>query len=103
MTMIPVVLVIPAAAAAAAAVVVGGSGGSSAPCDWGMRHKAFGLPGLYYNGTLTIRHHITDNTAWDEEIEDPPTQSEFTNCQERRPVRQDVQVPCAPAHRADRE
>lgn len=64
----------------------GGSGGDSIsgrpqPCDWSARHKAFGLPGLYYNGTLTIRHHITDNPVWDEEIEDPPIEDEFTNCQ----------------------
>lgn len=66
----------------------GGSGGGSTgggskppPCGWGARHKTFGLPGLYYNGTLTIRHHITDNPVWDEEVEDLIVESEFTNCQ----------------------
>ncbi|SPO06739.1 uncharacterized protein DNG_09433 [Cephalotrichum gorgonifer] len=65
----------------------GSSGGGdsalpSSPCDWGARHKAFGLPGIYYNGTLTIRHHITANTAWDKEVRDSPAPpDEFTNCQ----------------------
>lgn len=26
----------------------------------------YGLPGVYYNGSLTIRHHITNSTSWDE-------------------------------------
>lgn len=51
----------------------GGGGGTTGgaptpPCDWDSRHAAFGLPGLYYNGTLTIQHHITASTAWSEEI-----------------------------------
>lgn len=63
----------------------GGGGGTTGgaptpPCDWDSRHAAFGLPGLYYNGTLTIRHHITANTAWSEEIENEPKFS-FINCQ----------------------
>lgn len=39
----------------------------SAPCGWWPRQETFGIPGLYYNGTLTIRHNLTDNTAWDDE------------------------------------
>ncbi|KAM0281206.1 hypothetical protein ACHAQH_003637 [Verticillium albo-atrum] len=52
-----------------------GSGGgsslpdNSAPCGYYARLESFGLPGLYYNGTLTVRHHITHNSAWDEESE----------------------------------
>ena len=41
-------------------------GGSSVPCGWRARQYAFGLPGLYYNGTLTIRHLLDDNTAWED-------------------------------------
>ncbi|KAM0327510.1 hypothetical protein ACHAQA_005798 [Verticillium albo-atrum] len=40
---------------------------NSPPCGYFDRLEAFGLPGLYYNGTLTIRHHITHNSAWDDE------------------------------------
>lgn len=28
------------------------------------RHRQTDLPGLYYNGTLTVTHHLTDNSAW---------------------------------------
>ncbi|EEY23461.1 conserved hypothetical protein [Verticillium alfalfae VaMs.102] len=42
---------------------------NSAPCGYFARLETFGLPGLYYNGTLTVRHHITHNTVWDEESE----------------------------------
>ena len=38
-----------------------------APCGWWARQETFGIPGLYYNGNMTIRHHITHNTAWDDE------------------------------------
>ncbi|KAM5354888.1 hypothetical protein ACJ41O_001534 [Fusarium nematophilum] len=29
------------------------------------REMLYGIPGLYYNGTLTVRHRIAENTAWD--------------------------------------
>lgn len=50
----------------------GGDGGSdlpdnSAPCGWWARQETFGLPGLYYNGTLTVRHRVKENTAWEDE------------------------------------
>jgi len=44
--------------------------GSSRPCGWLARQHAFGLPGLYYNGTLTVQHQLTDNTAWEDADED---------------------------------
>ncbi|KAF4463472.1 hypothetical protein FALBO_9703 [Fusarium albosuccineum] len=28
------------------------------------REIVYGIPGLYYNGTLTVRHHITNSTSW---------------------------------------
>ncbi|KAM0490096.1 hypothetical protein ACHAP8_011922 [Fusarium lateritium] len=28
------------------------------------REIVYGIPGLYYNGTLTIQHHITNSSAW---------------------------------------
>lgn len=51
------------------------SSGTSRPCGWGVcgcrmmyeRQRLFSLPGLYYNGSITIRHHIKNNTAWNDE------------------------------------
>jgi hypothetical protein len=67
----------------------GGDGGDSSykkPCGWGVcgchliheREKLFSLPGLYYNGSITIRHHLTDSTVWDDETdtEDGPCQND---------------------------
>lgn len=28
------------------------------------RRRLYGLPGLYYNGAITIRHELSSNTAW---------------------------------------
>lgn len=36
---------------------------SVAPCGWVARQETFGLPGLYYNGTLRVTHEVSDNTA----------------------------------------
>src|ERR1700712_392502 len=45
------------------------------PCDLGIcgcamvneRENLFELPGLYYNGTITLTHQLTQNSAWDAE------------------------------------
>jgi hypothetical protein len=60
----------------------GGSGGGSSggvpyippppPCDEGLctcgmiseRQNIYELPGLYYNGTITVTHQLTGNSAW---------------------------------------
>lgn len=63
----------------------GGGGGDdppvfkSMPCGWHERQRTFGLPGIYYNGSITIRHHITKSTVWDEELEDDDPDSGCDN------------------------
>jgi hypothetical protein len=41
------------------------------------RDRQTDLPGLYYNGTLTVTHHLTDNSAWALER---PEQSDLYQC-----------------------
>ena len=42
------------------------------------RLKLFALPGLYYNGTLTITHRVSDNSAWAKESLDDGLELAFT-------------------------
>ncbi|KAF4126653.1 Fatty acid hydroxylase superfamily [Geosmithia morbida] len=40
-----------------------GDSNRAAPCGWYARQEAYGLPGLYYNGTLKVQHRVMGNTA----------------------------------------
>jgi hypothetical protein len=70
----------------------GSSGGGTytpppPPCEQGLcvcsmineRENVYELPGLYYNGTVTITHQLSQNSAWDAEAEGSPASTKCAN------------------------